>query len=145
MKAEERIDRLEKRFYSLDKKVWILIVLFVALGYNQGNGALTGILTGAAVSEVEGHMDPAIWLGMIAIAGSGYRAWLGFKKAQEKNPLIDWDWSMFLISVVPSMITAFSAAAGLDMELTAPNGVMVFLGAAGLNSLQDKFGLQKKK
>lgn len=145
MKQEERIDRLERRLQSLDKKVWLIIVIIVALGFNEGNGALAGILTGAAVSEVEGTMNPAIFFLLVAVLASLYRAYLGFRKAQEKNPAIQWDWEMVLISVVPSAVAGFATGAFSGMEFNMANAMMVFFAAAGLNSLQDKFGLQKKK
>ena len=139
----DRIDRLETQLQALEKKAWIMIVLFLGLGLNEGKGAFTGILTGNASLEVSNGMAEAtLLIGLAAAAGSAFRAYLGFVGKKKQGAIFDW--TAFLISVLPAVAAGFGAGALLDIEASWTNMMLIFFGAAGLNSLQDKFGLQKK-
>ncbi len=87
-------------------------------------------------------MEPILIFALIAGAGSAFRAYLGYLKNKEKGA--DWDWNMALISFIPAVMAGLGSAAFTNMEASVSNLALVFFGAAGINSLQDKFGLQKK-
>ena len=143
MTPQERLDSLELQMKAIDKKVWLITIIGAVLFVKGSDGALMSILTGAAIAPEVTTMEPAILLGLAAAAGSAFRAWIGYV-AKYKKRGIDFDWGMFLISVLPTAIAGLVAGMGFDLELNLQNIILVFLGAAGINSLQDKFGLQKK-
>ena len=143
MNFDERLDKLELDLKALDKKIWLLVVVVIVFFIKGSEGALTGILTGAAIaSGVSSTMDPTTILGIAAAAGSAFRAYLGF--SGYKNSGAKWDWGKFIISVLPAVVGAFAVGITFEMDANLQNSILVFMGAAGLNSLQDKFGLQKK-
>ena len=144
MNTRERLDKTESDLRSIDKRVWFLTILVAIFMLKDGNGALMSVITGTSVSEVNAMIEPTIFIGIAAAAGSAFRAWLGYVDKYKKKG-IDFDWSMFLISVIPTTIAGLAAGMGFDLELNFQNVILVFLGAAGVNSLQDKFGLQKQK
>lgn len=88
-------------------------------------------------------IDPIIWFALIAGLGSGFRAYLGFLKVKAAGVL--WNWRMFLTSFIPAVLAGLSSSVFLGMQLNLTSIILVFFGAAGFNSLQDKFGLQVKK
>lgn len=143
MKPDARIDLIESRLNALDRKVWLILIIGAVLFIKGSDGALMSVLTGASIASGVTTMEPAILLGLAAAAGSAFRAWIGYV-AKYKKKGIDFDWGMFLISVLPTAVAGLAAGMGFDLELNLQNIILVFLGAAGINSLQDKFGLQKK-
>ena|SRR3990167_1277069 len=144
MRSNERLDALELQMKAIEKKVWLIIVLGAVIFIKGSDGALLSVLTGASIApEGDIKMEPAIFLALAAAAGSALRAYMGYvEKAKKKG--LEFSWNMFLISVVPTIIAGFAAGIGFDLEPNLQNLLLVFLGAAGLNSLQDKLGLQKK-
>ena len=143
MKISERVDRLEEKVNMIDKKllvVIILILIFLPLG--ASTGALKGALTGFAALEVTHTMEPILIFALIAFAGSLFRGYLGYLKNKENGATFDYQ--MLLISAVPTISAALGSAYFINLEASIANFVLVFFGAAGINSLQDKFGLQKK-
>ena len=143
MNLNERIDRLEEKLNYLDKKVLVIIIVFVIvfLGLNSNSGALSGILVGFSTLEVTNTMEPILIFALVAFLGTLFRGYLGYLKVKGEVPF---DFQMLLISAVPTISAALGSAAFLDIPVSAANLVLVFFGAAGINSLQDKFGLQKK-
>ncbi len=137
-----RVEKLELQISELEKRVWIIIVLFIISILLAKEGALKGILVGFSTLEVSNSMDPIIWFALVAGIGSGFRAFLGFLKAKEKGAVFEP--KMFFVSFVPALVAGLSSSAYLGLGLNATNVVLVFFGAAGFNSLQDKFGLQIK-
>ena len=137
------IQKIELRISGIERRLWIIIALLVISLLFAKEGALTGILVGFSTLEVTSHMiDPIILFAIVAGLASLFRAYLGFLKVKDQGA--KWNWSMMLISVVPTVSAALGSAAFLGMEASLTNFVLVFFGAAGINSLQDKFGLQKK-
>ncbi len=144
MKISERMDRLEEKVNLMDKKLLVVIVLlliFLPLGVNTG--ALKGALVGFSTLEVTNTMvEPLLIFAVVAFGGSLFRGYLGYLKNKEKGATFDYQ--MLLISAVPTISAALGSAYFVNLEASLANFVLVFFGAAGLNSLQDKFGLQKK-
>lgn len=143
MKLEERVDKIDDRLRAIDRKV-LLISVIGAIFILRGNiGAMSGLLTGAVIAPEVTTMEinPVVWMMLAAFAGSVFRCYIGYAN---KKHLAAWDWNKFLISVLPTAVGAAGAAVGFSMEVTAQTLVMMFFGAAGLNSLQDKMGLQKQ-
>ena len=137
------IEKLELKITGLEKKLWIIIILLILSLLFTTKGALTGILVGFSTLEVTHNMalDPLIIFSLVAGAGSIFRGYLGFLKVKDKG--IKWDWQMALISVGPVIVAALGSAQIMGLQPSISNMILVFFGAAGMNSLQDKFGLQK--
>ncbi|KKL62158.1 hypothetical protein LCGC14_2187980 [marine sediment metagenome] len=143
MRVSERLDMLESRQYGLVKRNWVIIVVLVIVLLNQGNEALAGFLIGFSTMEVNYVINPTLILALVAGAGSAFRGYLGYLKNKEAGD--KFDISKILISIGPVVVAAFGSAALIGMQLNAESIVLVFFGAIGFNSLQDKFGLQKSK
>ncbi len=143
MKISERLDTIDSKLQKLDRKVFVLGVFVVMLLF-QRIGTLEGILTGLVTLEVTKNMvwNPLLIFALVAGAGSLFRGYLGFLKVKDKGAT--WDWQMSLISVGPVIIAALGSAQLMDLLPSATNLILIFFSAAGMNSLQDKFGLQKK-
>ena len=136
-----RIEKLELQVSVLEKRLWVLIIIFILSLLLARKGAFTGILTGFATLEVNYLMEPIIIFALVAGLGSVFRAYLGYLKVKDS---VKFDWSMLLISFVPAVSAALGCTIFMDLIPSVANMVLVFFGAAGVNSLQDKFGLQKK-
>lgn len=154
MKPSERIDKLEEKLNSIDKRLTILIVvLFLILPIGASNGALIkGLVTGMAVTDIKNTevgntmVDTIIVFAIAAGLGSALRAYMGYVNKKQEG--IAWNWKMFLASFLPAVGSALAGTAFLDLVPNASNFILVFIGAAGVNSIQDKLGLQitpKKK
>ena len=143
MKISERLDKIDSKLQGLDKKVFVLGVMAVLLLY-QKIGVLEGILVGFVTLEVTHNMvlNPLLIFALVAGLGSLFRGYLGFLKVKADGA--KWDWQMSLISVGPVVIAALGSAQLMDLQPSVTNMILIFFGAAGMNSLQDKFGLQKR-
>ena len=143
MNLTERVDAIEKKLNFIDKRLSIAIVAFILIiGFKLNLGAFSGVLTGLSTLEVTHTMEPLLIFAVIAFAGSLFRGYLGYLK--HKVDGASFDYQMLLISAVPTISAALGSAYFANLEASLANFVLVFFGAAGLNSLQDKFGLQKK-
>ncbi len=139
-----RIEKLELKMTGVERRLWVFLLLIILSLLMSTKGALSGILVGYAALEVSYSMiDPIIIFAIVAGVGSFLRIYLGYLKAKEKYKA-SFDWQMALISVVPAVSAALGSTILMDVNLSASNVLLVFFGAMGVNSLQDKFGLQKK-
>ena len=136
------IQKIELRISGIEKRLWVIIALLLISLLFTKEGALTGILTGFTTLEVTRTMEPILIFAIVAFLGTLFRGYLGYLKNKEKGATFDYQ--MLLISAVPTISAALGSAYFAGLEASLPNFVLVFFGAAGLNSLQDKFGLQKK-
>ncbi len=136
------IQKIELRISGIERRLWVIIALLLISLLFSKEGAFTGILTGFSTLEVTHTMEPLLIFAIIAFAGSLFRGYLGYLKHKEDGA--SFDYQMLLISAVPTISAALGSAYYVGLEASLANFVLVFFGAAGLNSLQDKFGLQKK-
>ena len=136
------IEKIELKISGIERRLWLIIALLIISLLIATKGALTGILIGFTTLEVTHTMEPLLIFALIAGAGSLFRGYLGFLKAKEKGAT--WDWGMALISVGPVLVAALGSAQFMELIPSVSNMILVFFGAAGMNSLQDKFGLQKR-
>jgi len=135
------IQKIELRISGIEKRLWVIIaLLLISLLFTKG-GAFSGILTGFTTLEVTHTMEPIILFAFVAGLGSILRSYLGYLKVKGE---VDFDWSMLFISFVPAVSAALGSTVLLNMTPSMANLVLIFFGSAGFNSLQDKFGLQKK-
>ncbi len=137
------IQKIELRISGIEKRLWVIIALLLISLLFTKEGALTGILTGFTTLEVTRTMEPILIFAIVAFLGTLFRGYLGYLKNRDKEG-VSFDYQMLLISAVPTISAALGSAYFAGLEASIPNFVLVFFGAAGLNSLQDKFGLQKK-
>ena len=135
------IEKIELRMSIIEKRLWVIIALLLISLLFAKQGAFTGILVGLSTLEVTNTMEPILIFIVVAIAGSIFRGYLGYLKVKED---VDFDWQMLLISLGPAIVAAVGTVQFANLEASMVNFVLVFFGAAGINSLQDKFGLQKK-
>ncbi|KKM48771.1 hypothetical protein LCGC14_1557350 [marine sediment metagenome] len=136
------IEKIELRISGIERRLWVIIALLIISLLFATKGALTGILMGFTTLEVTHTMEPLLIFALVAGVGSLFRGYLGFLKAKEKGAI--WDWQMALISVGPVLVAALGSAQFMALQPSVTNMILVFFGAAGMNSLQDKFGLQKR-
>lgn len=97
------------------------------------------------------NIETGLITGFVAGAGAAWRAFKGYQAHMKKKKYEEWSWVKFLETTLPAVAMAFVAGATYEPlpELLSVDGItlmmMLFVGGAGVGSLQGKLPWTKPK